>query len=267
MAFSDTVRRELSIEVGGICANPDCQAVVGVYVPRHAKSAGEGAHIVGENPNGPRGISPLTPIERAMAFNGVWLCVGCHTKVDVLYPQNYSITTLQTWKSDAQAWWANVQGTPLQLAAQPNIRLHVSRPSVESLRGARAFWKLHHNLYVQLFALRRQQPVIFERDIPIPHNTEMGISHMSSSPKGGKSWQSDWSTDFFCNDKELLDHMNQLIQSIDVIEPTWPELRDASRRVNFELSDTLAQGITLYLQAFESLGTILKNYESWQPNS
>lgn len=43
---------------------------------------GEQAHIVAEEPDGPRGASPLTPSDRNKYNNLILLCPTCHTKID-----------------------------------------------------------------------------------------------------------------------------------------------------------------------------------------
>ncbi len=263
MPFSDVVRKELSIEAGGYCSNPVCRATTGVFLPGRAKSAGDGAHIVAESPTGPRGVSPLTPQERAMADNGVWLCPTCHRKVDIVQPENYSIETLREWKASAQIWWQQNQGRPLQTVAWPNTRPQVARPGAESLLGARRFWQAHQPLVRLLSNLRWQLPGAFEHDVPISNDVELQIRSLSSSPKGGRSWQDEWSTTFHCDDRELIDHMLQLVRCVDSLERPLGDILNGPRRVNFKQPDVLAEAIMRYLYVFDAFGKCLLGHENW----
>lgn len=263
MPFSDVIRSELSIEVGGFCANPECKLLTGYFVPGLTKSAGDGAHIVAESPDWPRGQSPLTSAQRAMASNGVWLCPSCHRKVDIVRPQDYSIERLQQWKADARDWWRQNQGLPLQVAARPDLRPQVARPSPGSLRGAKKFIQAHELLAHGLWQLRGQSPALFERDIPIPEEVEQQIRLMSSSPKLAKSWQDEWSTTFHCDDLELVDYMKDLVRCVDRLHPPPGSLMNGPRRVDFKQSDGLAQAITSYIDVWQAFGQCLHKHDNW----
>lgn len=251
MPFSDTTRRDLSIEAGGFCAKPDCRAPTGYFLKGQTKSAGDGAHIVAENPNGPRGDSPLSVEERNLASNGVWLCPGCHRKVDLLEPQLYSVNALQLWKEGAPIWWQQNQGKPLEMVARPDLRPQVARPSVASLQGAEMFLKAHHPLAYALYDLRRRLPEMFEQDVPIPYEVELAISHRSTRRMMGRTWQDEWATTYHCEDKELLDYMNAIIRATDALCRPTSEVLNAPRRVNFKQPDSLATLILSYLSTFE----------------
>lgn len=263
MPFSNTVRKELSIEAGGFCANPECRAPTGQFVPGVARSAGDGAHIVAENPNGPRGKSPLTQEERAMASNGVWLCPTCHRKVDITQPQNYSIELLLQWKASAHSWWQQNQGRPLQVVAWPDERPQVYRPSASSLQGAKMFWQAHQPLASGLCNLRWQSPAPFERDVPIPEEVEQQIRQMSSTLKMGKSWKDEWSTTFHCEDKELLDYMLELVRCVDSLQRPIRAFMNSPRRVQFIQPDELAQAIMNYINVWTEFRECLHKHETW----
>jgi hypothetical protein len=224
MSFSDAIRSELSIEAGGFCANPQCRAATGFFLRGQTKSAGDGAHIVAENLDGPRGQSPLTERERGMASNGIWLCPNCHRKVDIVQPQAYSIETLLQWKKNASIWWQQNQGKPLQVFALPNVRPLVARPSVASLLAAEMFLKAHQPLADGLWNLRWIQPEAFQHEISIPNEVELQISWMSLRPKLGRNWMDEWATTFHCDDEELHSHMVALVQSMDALQRPAREL-------------------------------------------
>lgn len=264
MPFSDAVRSKLSMEAGGFCANPECQTITGIFVPGRTLSGGDGAHIVAEKPDGPRGQSPLTPEERAMESNGVWLCPTCHRKVDIVRPEDYSVELLQQWKVNARIWWQQNQGRQLQVAARPDVRPQVPRPSPHSLLGAKKFWQAHQPLANALWNLRWQSPAPFERDVPIPVEIEQQIRQMSSSPKMGLNWKHEWGTTFHCEDQELLGHMQDLIRYVDsILRPLGSLLDGPLRRVNFKQTDVLAQGIENYTNAWDAFGKCLRKYENW----
>lgn len=263
MPFSETVRRELSIETGGFCANPACRVMTGMLLPGHTRATGEGAHIVAENPLGPRGQSPLTQEERNMANNGVWLCPTCHSKVDIVRPQDFSIQLLQQWKADAQSWWQQNQGRQLQVAAWPDRRPTVARPSADSLRGARMFLQAHKPLADQLWSLRQQLPALFEDDITVPDSVEQEIRRMSSRAVVGRSWKDEWTTTFHCEDRELLDYMKELIHCTDNLQHLLPSFVNRPRRVNFKSPDRLAQAIFNYLNVWNNFSKCLQTHQSW----
>ena len=257
MAFIDAIRSELSVEAGGFCANPDCRVITGTFIPRQTRSAGDGAHIVAESLEGPRGQSPLTPEQRAMASNGVWLCPTCHRKVDIVRPQDYSIELLQQWKDQARIWWNESQGRSLQLVAWPDTRPQVARPNPDSLQGAQMFRQAHQSLAAGLSQLRGQS----RRDIPIPEEIEGHIQTMSSSRHIGRSWLDEWSTTYHCNDRELFNYMRELVSCVDRLRrPPGPMF---SRHVDFKTPNELAVGITRYLDVWDSFGLCMREHEKW----
>lgn len=70
-----------------------------------AIAIGEQAHIVAEEPGGPRGVSRLTPEQRNSYANLILLCPTCHTKVDHREGQSdYSIERLHLLKTEHEEW-------------------------------------------------------------------------------------------------------------------------------------------------------------------
>ena len=259
MPFSPAIRRHLSHEAGGFCSNPDCRAPTGVVTSGEGRSVGDAAHIVAENPDGPRGQSPLTPEERAMASNGVWLCPNCHRTVDKVRPQDFSVGQLREWKANAPIWWAQNQGKALQRVASPGTRPRIARPSTASLQGAKNFHEAHEPLFRLLWNFRHQMPGLSERGALIPDEIELKIRHMSSSPSMGRSWQDEWSTTFHCEDQELVDHMRGLVYCVDEFcRPLSAFIKDGPRRVVFNPPDELGQAILNYLHAWKAFGSCLE---------
>lgn len=250
MAFSDAIRTELSIESGGFCCNPECRAATGFFIKGQTKAAGDGAHIVAENLDGPRGASPLSPHERGLASNGIWLCPSCHRKVDIVQPELFKAETLQQWKLAAKVWWQQNQGKPIQVIARPDVRPQVARPSAASFHGAEMFLKAHQPLANGLSDLRWRAN---QHEVPIPDAVESQISQMSSELKIVRSWKDEWTTTYHCEDGELYGHMVALIQATDMLQRAPGTLFDGPRRVNLQLPDLLAQAIGKYLTTFDGL--------------
>ena len=254
MAFTSAVRLALAQEAGGLCAG--CRKYTGY--PDPFGGLGDAAHIVAENPLGPRGQSLLTPDQRALASNGVWLCPDCHRKVDKLYPQDYSVEELLKWKARAQNYQKEVQGRYFEPADR---RQQVSRPSAASLTGARKFWEAHQDLAHALSRLRQRGPGPFRSDILIPDEVERKIRTMSSSRSLGRSWQDEWSTTYYCDDQELIEYMRGLVRDVDLLLPR--SLVSPARAVTFNPPDVLATTITNYLRRWEDLGTRLRAHSHW----
>ena len=234
--------------------------MTGQFDPKHAKSAGDGAHIVAESLDGPRGESPLTQAQRAMADNGVWLCPTCHRIVDFVRPQDFSIELLQQWKARARNWWQQNQGRSLQMAARPDLRPQVARPSPSDLVGARKFWQAHQPLAEGLWHLRRRPPSPFERDILIPEEVEHQILLMSLNPRVGKSWRDEWSSTYHCADMQMVGHMKELICCVSQLQNPS---RSSPRRIDFKQHDELPVAIIRYIAVWEALGQCLHEHENW----
>lgn len=88
MAVSSRVRNIVLAESLGVCAL--CSKNIG--------ADGEAAHIVAETPDGPRGKSPLTLLERNSPDNLIYLCVSCHREKIDKYPDKYPVEDLQCIK-------------------------------------------------------------------------------------------------------------------------------------------------------------------------
>ncbi|MDN3678828.1 HNH endonuclease signature motif containing protein [Vibrio tapetis subsp. quintayensis] len=84
MSVSSRVRNIILAESLGVCAL--CNKNIG--------ADGEAAHIVAETPDGPRGKSNLTLIERNSPDNLIYLCVSCHREKIDKYPDQYPVADL-----------------------------------------------------------------------------------------------------------------------------------------------------------------------------
>lgn len=263
MPFSDQIRIELCNETGAYCANPNCQAPTGWLFPGIARPVGDGAHIVAQSSNGPRGDSPLTSVERGMASNGVWLCPNCHRKVDLVSPHDYSVELLKKWKTGARNWWQQHQGLSPRGCSWPDSRPVAARVSPDSLRGAKNFLQLHAPLIQALWQLRQKSPLPFERGVCISKEDEKQIRRFSSRLQVGKSWRNEWSTTFYCDDTELLNHMRKLHEYVDNMQDERRPYILSDRRVNFQQPDALCQAITSYITAWEALDHCIGQHDSW----
>ena len=65
---------------------------------------GVGAHITAAAIGGPRYDSELTPEERQAISNAIFLCNNCSTMIDKNSGKDYSVDTLNEWKSKHEKW-------------------------------------------------------------------------------------------------------------------------------------------------------------------
>lgn len=89
---------------GGLCSI--CRHPL-AHDKEHATGAfhlGEHAHIVAEEPTGPRGNSILTAEEREAYPNRVLLCPTCHTLIDTGNPEAYPVERLHCIKTEHELW-------------------------------------------------------------------------------------------------------------------------------------------------------------------
>lgn len=104
MVASNQAKLIVWTKAAGICSFPDCGKQL-AQEPQGDNSipVGEVAHIVAEQPDGPRGQSPLTADQRNQPPNLVLLCPNHHTEVDKA-PQTYTIERLTEYKRRHEAW-------------------------------------------------------------------------------------------------------------------------------------------------------------------
>lgn len=82
MGIREPELKKLFAKSGNMCAFPDCCLPLVVEVDGHEVVLGEIAHIVAEQPTGPRGASPLTAEERNRYENLMLACSRHHQLVD-----------------------------------------------------------------------------------------------------------------------------------------------------------------------------------------
>lgn len=260
MAFSYVIRKELSLEGGGLCSNPDCRAPH-MQVDHGVNSGGDGAHIVSESLDGPRGNSSLEPELRGLASNGIWLCKECHYKVDRRNPERYSVQLLHAWKREAKAYFAAHEGVPLHALVFRGIR---ARPSVQSLNGAKRFLEFHSPLFGALKQLQwDSRGLRFGSTTILSSAVERLIRLRSYSDRTvGASWQNEWSTAYWCDNQELFNHMGDLIHyATEMLECVDPRAGDVT--VDFSRPDFLAETIVNYIQAFEDFKATVQDLDGF----
>jgi len=104
MPPSNQVKLIVWTKAAGRCSFPNCQTEL--VIEQHAdgsKPIGEVAHIVAEQPDGPRGTSHLTTKQRNQPPNLMLLCPSCHTKVDKA-PHTFTVERLTGIKHQHEAW-------------------------------------------------------------------------------------------------------------------------------------------------------------------
>ncbi|MCK9687360.1 hypothetical protein [Scleromatobacter humisilvae] len=197
-----------------------------------------------------------------MASNGVWLCPTCHRKVDVAYPDNYSVAELKSWKEAAPEWVRANRGLALRAVSHPNERLRVARPSAASLQGAKNFLAFHHPLYGALWTLARSSPEPFDRDLRVTDALEGEIRVRLRRQTLDRSWMADWSTTYHCDDAQLLALMQELIAMASRLERPIGDF--GQRRIEFRpVVDSLGQAALDYIAAFEAFAAAVQACESY----
>lgn len=83
---------------------------------------GEAAHIVAENEDGPRGLSPLTREGRNHADNLLFLCHIHHQRIDD-QPHTYTVANLQAIKEQHERWVETTLGRGIDGAPPPPTRV------------------------------------------------------------------------------------------------------------------------------------------------
>jgi hypothetical protein len=101
--FPKPVVETLAKRVGNRCSNPGCRKrTSGPHTEDDkALNVGVAAHITAASPGGPRYEPSLTPDERKVIGNGIWLCQSCGKLVDN-DEARYTKSLLIQWKKDAE---------------------------------------------------------------------------------------------------------------------------------------------------------------------
>ena len=105
MAITLKTRKILWGRAANRCAFKDCrrELVIDATETDDESLIGEECHIVAQSPDGPRGVSPLTPEQRDKYDNLVLLCTIHHKVVDD-QPGEYTVEHLQQIKKDHESW-------------------------------------------------------------------------------------------------------------------------------------------------------------------
>lgn len=118
-------QKKLLLTSVGICAVPECRKILtvpGIDLDRPAV-LGEMAHIVAEQPDGPRGESPLTLEERNRYENLILLCNVHHEQIDAQVA-TFTVDRLHAMKEAHEGWVRHqfLRGAePIRLPA-PDLR-------------------------------------------------------------------------------------------------------------------------------------------------
>ena len=103
MPVKETTKRIIWAKAAGKCSMCKKNLVMGDKSEGSTHLIGEVAHIVAENPNGPRGESPLSLEQRNAENNLLLLCPDCHTLID-LNPDAYPVERLLAIKAKHEEW-------------------------------------------------------------------------------------------------------------------------------------------------------------------
>lgn len=108
---------------GGICSICKIKLSEDKKSSNEAFPFGEQAHIVAEEPAGPRGKSPLSLEERNSYHNLILLCPTCHTKIDKA-PDEYPVEILHQLKSKHECWFEKSRVAVADTRSQVNENIY-----------------------------------------------------------------------------------------------------------------------------------------------
>ena len=103
--FTQRTKRVLADRVAWRCSFPGCRRIT--IGPRRGETTnvanlGEAAHIYGASPRGPRPNPSMSPEERKLLANGIWMCRH-HARLVDSDSSEYSAGTLRQWKQTAES--------------------------------------------------------------------------------------------------------------------------------------------------------------------
>jgi hypothetical protein len=107
MPVSISEKAKLYKSALGLCSMPNCRLDLQYYT-NDPKFGAEAAHIVAESPDGPRGDSLLSMIERNRCGNLLLLCPTHHTEIDALI-EKYPVDRLKEIKKNHEAWTRQIR--------------------------------------------------------------------------------------------------------------------------------------------------------------
>lgn len=98
-----------------VCSSPTCFRFTGYGTSEgHARAIAEAAHISAAGKSGPRARNTSSSYLRS-SQNGIWLCSGCHDKVDN-DPSYYTEEELKAWKKQHETLIRRIVGKDLESA-------------------------------------------------------------------------------------------------------------------------------------------------------
>mgnify|MGYP000199159405 CR=1 FL=1 len=105
--FTSKTIEALAKRASYICSNPDCRCLTlapsgedmtkSIYI-------GKGAHITAASEGGARYDGTLSVDQRKDISNGIFLCSNCADMVDKNNGIDFSVDTLNKWKSSHEKW-------------------------------------------------------------------------------------------------------------------------------------------------------------------
>jgi hypothetical protein len=116
--FPDTVVGEIAKKAMLICSNPHCLRLTGYSTTEgKPRAIAEAAHVLPSGKSGPRheSIVNYPELDLSSAENGIWLCLGCHKKVDD-DPRLYAPDMLFGWKKKHEGIVRGLVGLDLEAA-------------------------------------------------------------------------------------------------------------------------------------------------------
>lgn len=124
--FNNSIKQEIARRAMHLCTNPEClRFTIYSTTEKNARSLAQAAHINAASEDGPR-AKAIDKEFLESADNGIWLCSGCHKKVDD-DPSYYTVEMLNIWKCDHEDILRRIVGKDLEaviLDLQNNKRYH-----------------------------------------------------------------------------------------------------------------------------------------------
>jgi hypothetical protein len=116
--FSASVVGEIGKAAMYVCSNPGCLRFTGYETTEgRPRTIAEGAHVLPSGKNGPRhgSVAAYPGLDLSSAENGIWLCLGCHQKIDD-DPTHYEPSMLFSWKENHAKLLRRIVGLDLEAA-------------------------------------------------------------------------------------------------------------------------------------------------------
>jgi hypothetical protein len=116
---------------GNMCSNPDCRRITSAsnLNPGKATVIGEAAHIFGARSTSARLDLGMTDQLRSASANGIWLCTGCHKRIDD-DPSRYTAEVLFRWREIHEMYTVNLMDNKTDA-----IKLEIEMQSLEAFSG------------------------------------------------------------------------------------------------------------------------------------